>query len=230
MNAPVEKLLGLGLYTPAEAALYARVHGNLLSRWLFGDARGAPVVDPQLRDLEGEKVVTFLDFVQSLAIRAIRQTRKVPLQKIREAIEAAKQLYKIDYPFAIKHTTYLLGKEVVIRTPCDKAKFVQLTGKAKRNRLLTEVAELYLEDLSFDANGLANRYLAWKKDEYEIVMDPHQRFGEPLLPSCGYTARALFDAYRIEGGIDQAAKCYGVEPAEVKAAIEYFDHLQTPVA
>jgi uncharacterized protein (DUF433 family) len=189
MITGVEKLVGVGLYTPAEAALYARVHNSLMNRWLFGDARGNSVIKPQIGVIDDEKIITFLDFVQTLAIRAIRQTRKVPLQKIREAIDQAKRLYRIDYPFAIKHTTYLL-----------------------------------------DANGLACRYRAWKKDGYEVIMDPHQRFGEPLLPSCGYTARTLFDAYRIEGGIEQAAKCYGVELAEVKTAIEYFDHLQTSVA
>lgn len=56
-------------------------------------------------------------------------------------------------------------------------------------------------------------------------MDPHTRFGEPLLPS-GYTAMTIWDAIRAEGGIDRAAKAYGIPKEEAQAAYQFVvDHL-----
>ncbi len=57
-------------------------------------------------------------------------------------------------------------------------------------------------------------------------MHPDRRFGEPLVTSCGYTARALFESYHAEGGVAAAAEAYGVTREEVELACSYFDHLQ----
>ncbi len=78
-------LPNVGLYTPAEAAHYARVPTALMVRWIHGNKQGDAVVTAELPN-DIEKTVTFVDFVQSLAIRAIRLHHRVPLQKIREAI------------------------------------------------------------------------------------------------------------------------------------------------
>ena len=60
-----------------------------------------PVFDPQLNAEEaGEKIVTFLDFVQALAIRRLRNEWHLPLQKIREGYYRAKKDFKLKYPFA----------------------------------------------------------------------------------------------------------------------------------
>ena len=64
--------LGIGIYTPEEAAFYARVKTQVLNRWLFGDGRGANVVKPERCGKDEDRIVTFLDLVQAIAIR--RQT------------------------------------------------------------------------------------------------------------------------------------------------------------
>lgn len=217
----VSKKLGVGLYSPSEAALYARVAPQLMSRWLFGTKRDEPVIQPQLSD--SERLVTFLDFVQAMAIRAIRIVKNVPLQTIREAVEKARTKYDIEYPFAVEHTTYLFGSEILIRRPDDNLE--QVTGKRSGQLMVKVVAELYMDDLSFGANGLASKYTAWKERDLEIVMDPQIRFGEPLLTSCHYSAQTLWEAYKAEGGIENAAKAYGVSNDDVKLACKYFDHL-----
>src|SRR5687768_6967785 len=141
MVAQARELLGLGLYTPAEAAMYARVPTSTVSRWIHGTTGGLPAVRAQV-PASDEKVVTFLDFIQSLAIRAIRTTRKVPLNKIRETVERAHEQYGIEYPFARRHTTYLLGDEVLL----DLRDFglVQVTGKQANQLAMKKVVEIYL--------------------------------------------------------------------------------------
>jgi uncharacterized protein (DUF433 family) len=225
MICGTDKLLGIGLYTPREAAFYARLHTRTLNRWLYGDSQGEPVIEPERgRD---DKSVSFLDFVQTLAIRAITQMPKphrVSLRKVREAVDEAKKRYNVDYPFAMEHTTYLFGNDVIIRRRDDG--YVQLTGHAKGNWMLSEVVELYMKRLDYDALGIACKYTAWGEGDSLIVMNPQARFGEPMFPKYGYTASTLWEAVLSEGSVRAAAKTYGVPEDAVEAACGYFDHLQ----
>lgn len=84
MVAKLRNTLGNGLFTVAEAALYARVSPQMMARWLFGNRKGQSVLHPQFR--AESRFVSFLDLVQTLAIREIRIQRKVPLPKFRQAI------------------------------------------------------------------------------------------------------------------------------------------------
>lgn len=98
MVAKLKRFLGNGLYTVPEAALYARVPTGIMTRWLFGTKSGKSIIDPQFgRD---NRLVSFLDLIQTLAIREIRIQKRVPLAKFRQAIKVAKQKYNLDFPFA----------------------------------------------------------------------------------------------------------------------------------
>jgi uncharacterized protein (DUF433 family) len=213
-------LLGVGLYTPSEAALYARVPARMLRRWFYGTKERRAALRPQF---SGEdKTITFLDFVQTLAVREIRLRHGVPLQRIRQAVEVARKV-GVEYPFARPHKTFLFGQDIAIQL--DDGRLVQASGKHKTNTLMKRIVELYLRDLTFGPNGLAASYLAFKWNACEITMDPKVRFGEPMIRSSGYSARALWEAVESEGGIKEAAEAYGVEEAEVEAAYRYYDYL-----
>jgi uncharacterized protein (DUF433 family) len=222
--AQPESLLGIGLYTPPEAAFYARLQTRTINRWLYGNKAGKKVVSTQLAATGDEKIVTFLDFVQSLAIREIRSRHsRVDLDKIREAVDLAEER-GIPYPFAVKHTAYLFGDNIVLKI---NNQLIQASGSSRKNLVMKEVAQLYLKDLSFAPDtGLADAYTAWHgRSGKRVVMNPRIRFGEPVVESCGYTAQTLWEAYEIEGGIDEAADAYGVTKDEIELALEYQDHL-----
>src|SRR5205823_770054 len=102
-----------------------------MGRWLFGDRQGEAVLRPQLAEAN-ERIVTFLDFIQALHIRQIRTDTKyrIPLTKIREAIETARETYDVVYPLAMDHTTFLYGKEIGIKLRDDQndEQYVEVTG------------------------------------------------------------------------------------------------------
>jgi uncharacterized protein (DUF433 family) len=224
MESVADKL-GVGIYSVAEAARYARVSTKLVDRWIFGTGPGDAVISPQARQ---EKVITFIDFVQTMAIRAIRQVHKVPLQKIRQAVQIAEQEYGLSHPFARKHTTFLAGAEISIKIGIDEqgqAEYVEASGPHRRNRLLTKVVEIYLLDLTFDDQSLASQYCAFRYGDAVVDMKPTIRFGEPLVTSCGYSAQTLWEASKSEGSIEAAAKAYGVRAEEIEVACRYYDYL-----
>jgi uncharacterized protein (DUF433 family) len=232
-QSPLKMPLNVGVYTPAEAAFYARIRTQLLNRWLFGGV-GKSVVDADFTDRD-HRIVTFLDFVQALSIREIRRQYNVPLAKIRQAYLTARHALGIKHPFALKHSTFLFGDfqnhpdrcEVVIARPNEAPDYVQLTGKAAGNKMIAEVAELHMRRIEYGRDGLAQSYCAWSAGpQIKIVMDPRRRFGEPVVTSCGYSAQALWEACRAEGGVSRAAKAYGVHSRDVAAAVEFIDYLQ----
>jgi uncharacterized protein (DUF433 family) len=238
-------LLGIGIYTPSEAALYARVTTGLMNRWVFGNRQGESVIVPQIGATE-DKDVSFLDFVQTLAIRRIRKEHPgVSLQSIRDAYFRARDEFKTPYPFALDSTRIgLFGppdepkKQVIWLCVGENEegakKYFQLTGKKHHNQMIGEVVRSYAYRLVFDeTTKLATKYLAYptvKEATEYIVMDPQVRFGEPFFESCGYTARTLFDAYVSEGSPARAAKVYGVTTEQVELAMEFFDYLSPAAA
>lgn len=220
MNAVSERL-GVGLYTPSEAAFYSRVPLQTLNRWFYGNEQGQLVTAPRFG--ENERVVTFLDFVQAMAIRNVRLNHRIPLPKIRDAIERAKDEYEVDYPLARKKTIYQFGHDIYIHLDGIR----KLTGGNLDQSVMEPVVELYMRDLGFDAEGLAASYTAFDWHGRQITMNPEIRLGEPLLSTCCYSARTLWEASEAEGGIEAAAMIYGVAEEDVEAAYRYWDYLST---
>lgn len=226
VQAISQNLLGIGIYTPAQAARFARIQTRLMVRWIHGNKSGSPALRAQLPD-DPDKLVTFLDMIQAMAIRAIRLAEDIPLEKIRQFIEHAEQR-NLKYPFAREHTTYLFDGEIVVRIDED---IIELTGKYNSQTLIPPIAEPYLKDLHFDpTSGLANRYVAMTRDDRSVVLDPTIRFGEPTVEPCRYSVDTLLEAVQAEGSLEGAARAYEVETADIEIAQRYDDWLKPPVA
>lgn len=217
-------MLGVGVYTPQQAARYARLRTQTLNRWIHGNATGDSAVRAQLSD-DPDRFVTFLDLVQAMAIRAIRLEDKVPLQRIRQVVQIASDRFNVDYPFATRHTTYLFNDDIVIRLRDET--LVQITGKYKNHQLINQVVEVYAEDLVYDnVSKLARKYVAYRYKDREVVLDPLVRFGEPIVSPSGMSAESLVAAVRSEGTIENAMEVFGVDRNDIIAAQRYFDWLQ----
>lgn len=225
MIASVSDVTGIGIYSPAEAALYARIHQQTLRRWVFGASNGEAVIEHQTQD----GTVTFQDFVQTLAIRAIRQQHNVALPKIRSAIQFAEQSYGLRFPLARRHTMFLMGRELVICP--DGERYVLATGKSRSNLLIKQIAEPFLQELTFDDSGFASRYNLLRWGDFTATMDPSVQFGQPYLQECGVSTLALYEAFQSEGSIEAAADVYDVTPDAVRFACRlYVDYLPLTAA
>jgi uncharacterized protein (DUF433 family) len=223
-----DDLLRIGLYTPAEAALYARVPTRLLTRWLYGSAQGGAVVRPERGAQDAEHNVSFLDLVQALAIRVARLQYHVSLHKIRQAVDKAEQNYSLSHPFARPHVTYLYGSELVIKLGEDI--YVQASGKHMGNLMIKPIVEFYMKQLTFSHDGFANLYRPFEWHNCRVALNPQVRFGEPLIESCGYSAYALWQSVKAEGSIETAANVCGVTATEVETAYRYYDQILGRVA
>jgi uncharacterized protein (DUF433 family) len=216
---PTQLELGIGIYTPRQAAAIARISPQTMSR-LMRSRESRPAVQSQ--DASADRVVSFLDLVQAMAIRAIRRQRKVSLDKIKEFIAHAQESYGVEHPFARRHKTYLFGDEIVLQ---HNDQIIQLTGAFRHQDLIRPVVELYMQELSFDAAGLAKAYTPLQFGERSIVIDPTRRMGQPLVMPCGYSVEALLASFHAEGTIEKAAEVNAVDPEDVRLALRYDDYL-----
>jgi hypothetical protein len=225
--------LGKGLYTPAEAARYARVTTQLLSRWVHGSKAGRAVIHAQYAN-DSEKSISFLDFVQTLGVRnVVRQPERPSLKKVREAIDRVRAEFGVEYPFAQRHRVIFHAREIWVKLPPQPETddlYTQVTGtRGRRQTMMRNVVQLYLRDLDFSVSGEASRYRIFSYNNLDIWMDPHKRFGEPLLPS-GITPQTISQAVRTEGSDFAAAEAYGIQVEEVELALRFEDFLDSRVA
>ena len=241
MPVAEQSMLGVGIYSPLEAARYVRASGQRFRRWLYGTKRTLPVFDPDIPREGSREIVTFLDFAQALSVQDIRLNVGVPLQRIRQAYETARRDYGLEHPFAVKHGIFVFGnlndpKHCVLgiypeAQELDRdflgQKCVQLTGKKKGNQLISQVVQEYSKRLAYSTRGLADEYLAFERHGYRILMQPDCRFGKPYLEGLPYEAETLSNAAEYEGGVNRASELYEVPRNAVKAAIAYMKELDT---
>ena len=236
MIAKQKELIGLGLYTPGEAARFARIPSiGMTSRWAHGTRRHDPVIHPQLVE-DPERLITFLDFTQLQAIRSIRNyDESISLQKIRAAIDHVESKYDLDYPLAREHKIILHGDDLWINvkgmlSEDDPDLFTQVTGRRGRDQqMIREIAQLYQRDMHYLESGLPGKFDLYRSREGDrtITMDPKVRFGQPVLDS-GYSLDAILDAYRSEGGMEQASQALGISEGDIELAISCDDSLGLP--
>lgn len=221
---------GMGLYSIKEAASYAKVNAPLLSRWFFGTNARAAVRSATIDKTEG-KFLTFDEFVEALAISNLRYNYDVSLQKIREAIDEAKKIYKVDFPFSNKeHKTFIGGNDLLISLKGDQDIW-NLTGKNKRQKSFIKCIEPFIDDLEYEDKDAPTAYRAYKylTDEGKMIfvrMHPKFNFGAPIVGGTGYTAETLYKAAKAEGSEEKAADNYEVNVDFVKAAVRYWQDIK----
>lgn len=210
----------VGLYTVTEAACYARLHHTTAHRWIQLTRK-----QRQLGPLDNTELdVSFLDFVQLLAVRALRR-EGVTLPRIREAVEVATKEFSLEYPLAHKdNRVYSDGRDVHIKIG-EEDSSIQLSGKHRRQRNLPHVEMVYLRDLSFDEDNRPTEYHAFKHRDVLIFQRPGVSFGAPMVRDTPFTAIALADAVKAEGSIEAAAGAFGASVDQVEAAVRYIDFL-----
>jgi len=234
-------MLGIGIYSPIEAARYARAPSQRFRRWIYGTKKTMPVFDPDIPRDGSREIVTFLDFAQALSVQDVRLNVKVPLQQIREAYETARRDYGLAHPFAVEHGIFVFGnlndpKRCVLGIyPADEEvdrdflgrKCIQLTGKKKGNQLISQVVQEFSKHVAYSPEGLAEEYCAFEKYGCRILMQPDCRFGKPYIEGLVYEAETLANAAKYEGGSKRASELYEVPENAVKAAIAYMKELDT---
>lgn len=214
-------LLGVGLYTPAEAAAYTGIPAGQIRRWLFGYTSGgkqyAGLWQPQL---EGETTQA-LGFHDLLEVRFVHAFRRhgVSLQAIRRASAHARELYNQPYPFTCKR--FQTDGRSIFSTVLEETGDDTLLDLVKKQYTFKQVITPSLYRGIEYNNDTAQRWYPLSRNR-RVVLDPARNFGKPILTETGMTVDAIVCAWHGEGqDVRRVAALYEVPVAEVEAAIQF---------
>lgn len=219
-------MAGNGLYTVAEAALYARMSPQTAHSWFFQGRRSPRVRHATIFD-DQQRYLTFAEFAEAVAIRFLRRNYNVQLQSIRDGIKYVKEAHpEIEFPLTQERSKIrIYQKQLFIYMDGDEESPVQISGKSKGQKHMTECFLGYLNDFKFNHQGLVDSYVAYPFKSQVITMSPRQNMGAPMVAGTGFSAETLYNAVKQEGGIERAARIYEVNPEAVEAAFKYWDEL-----
>jgi uncharacterized protein (DUF433 family) len=216
-------LIGVGLYSPAEAAALTSIPSRKIHRWLRGhDIDGQeypPLWTSYLEKFAVESLyLSFLDLVQLRVADAFIREGLSP-QKVRRAIQYGAEIVSSEYPFASARFR-TDGKTVILHVLDAEQGDERLIDLFKHGQyLMQKVIEPSLKGLEFDGDTAARWWPLGRAKG--IVIDPKRQFGQPIDDATGVPTSILAQAAKAEGSAAQAAKLYMVPTSSVNRAVAF---------
>ena len=212
-----DELVGLGLYTPAEAADLTNIPARRITRWLSGHRAGGkryePLWTPQVRLASGGVHLGFLDILEIRVTDALIASG-LSAQSVRRAIRLARDELHLSHPLA-SHRFSVDGKRLILSVvdPDGTERSLDLLN---RQYVLRRLVERSLKDVDFEDS----QPLRWwpKGRAAGIVVDPARSFGRAIEDTTGVPVEILSRAVDAEGSPEAAARAYEVPLKAVRRA------------
>jgi len=235
MAKPRPRLLGVGMYTRADAVRLLKMTPSRVTRWVRGysywlahaarpERRAQPpVVRTRLPRIGGTLLISFLDLMELRVVKALID-QGISLQHVRRVAEIASEVFLTPYPFASRRI-YTDGVEVFasLSREAGLASLIELSSRHAQI-IAGQVVAQYMMELDFDPqSSLAERWWPLGKN-VPVVLDPRVAFGAPVVAG---TATRTDIVAALAGALDVAvaADAYRMRPNEVEAAIEFESQL-----
>ncbi|MCM2475388.1 hypothetical protein HGO38_18055 [Rhizobium sp. CG5] len=217
-------LIGLGLYTPAEAGKLLRVPTSKITRWLRGhsiDGKSYPALWKPEVDLGDDRLILgFRDLMEVRVADAFIRAG-VSAIRVRTAIQIAREALGQDHPLSTDRFR-TDGREIFLRifeTGPDGEERERLLNLFRRQYEFKGIIDPILKTVDFGEDG--NPLLWWPGGRrLNVVVDPSRSFGQPIDASSSVPTNVLAAAAQQEGIIG-AARAYEVPEASVRRAIEF---------
>jgi uncharacterized protein (DUF433 family) len=213
-------LIGIGLYTPAEAQQLIGVPSGKLIRWLRGHVvkhvEYRPLWTPQIDLGDGKVYLGFRDLMEARVANAFIKAGLSP-QKVRKAIEIAREIVSDDHPLSTARLR-TDGKTVFLQR-------IELSGDEslidlfRKQYAFNRIIEPSLRDLDYE-DGIPSRWWPATKSR-GIVIDPTRAFGQPIDDRTGVPTVVLARAAESAGSIEAAARVWRVPPESIRRAQAY---------
>ncbi len=227
------KLIGVGLYTRADAARLLDLSPPRVSRWAKGDTywltyspspmrrRQPPVVKSRLSKLRGGYWLSFLDLMELRVIKALVDQHDLSLQHVRKIGTLASRIFDTPYPFASRRI-FTEGDRVFasLTRDADLSEMVELADVKHRQLIAGELFDQYLSAVEFEKKSmLAIRW--WPRGRnVPIVLDPRVAFGAPVVEGTGTRTNVIAALARTEKQ-ETAADAFELPYPAVNAAVEF---------
>ena len=221
VSSSSDALIGIGLYTVAEAARLVQVRPSRISRWLRGhDVEGRsyePLWRPQV-DLGDDGI--FLGFRDLQEVRVVKAfiAKGLSPQRVRRAIMLAGELVDDERPLSTKRFR-TDGRSIFLQVVEEDGQ-TRLTDLFRQQFAFREMLEQSLSNIEYDDAGAPS--LWWPLGRAgSVIMDPARSFGQPIEAETSVPTATLAAAARAEGSAENAARAWSVPLRAVRRAVEF---------
>jgi len=213
-------LIGTGIYSVGEAALYVGVPRAQLARY-FADPERSGLLRPTHGRIGKDRALSFLDLIEATVTARLRR-EGVSMQAIRRARENLIAYTNSAHPFAHERLA-VWGRSIVHaeQVPPSDQRYIDLE---RLQVCFPAVIEPYLKTIDYDADSHLAARLRLSPG---VVLDPRICFGAPIVQRVAMPTHTLVSAWRAnEYKIDNVVRMFPrTSPDDVQAAIEFEDRL-----
>lgn len=220
------------LYTVKDAALYLGVPQSTMGDWARGYAKqlpdrpevvSGPVITAAQSSGKGPRI-PFIGLAEGLVAAAFRQAG-VSLQHIRRAVEILEEEVGLEHAMASRRL-YTDGAKVLYDySEHGEHELSKLTVVINRQGVFGDVVERYLERITYDEEGWAERLRLPITEHPVLEVDPKRAFGEPVFMKGGARMKDVLDRFLAGDSIQEVALDYEVGLSDVeevvRAALEH---------
>ena len=223
-------LIGVGLYTPAQAARLTGIGAGKIARWLRGHQAGGVSYEALWQsqvDLEdGHVYLGFRDLMETRVVDAFIR-HGISARSIRRAIRIAQDQLGIDHPLSTRR--FRTDGRTIFIDVCNEDGTTSLIDLFRSQYAFRQIIEPSLKNIEFDSMGAPARWWPLGR-ESRILVDPGRSFGRPIEAVSGIPAELLANAVEAEGSVEAAARAWDVPVASVRRALAFHDRLDLPQA
>lgn len=227
---------GIGIYSQVDAARLLRMTPSRLRRWVNGytywlrsedsakqQARPPVIHKSDLPVIDGWVALSFLELMELRVVKALVDTKGVPLQAVRRAAAQASEVFGTPHPFASRRVFAENKRIYASLSSGGGPEIIELAHGRTLQVVLGELIPL-MEEVEFDEpSSLAHRWWPLTKSE-PVVLDPGIMFGAPVIAGTRIrTSIAAETARKIP--VDAAGAAFGVSSRHMAAAIRFEDLL-----
>ena len=200
------------LYTPYEAARYLSMHPNTVYYWIDTEAQSANL------SVAGKRSLTFQNLVELYVLKALREIHKVPLQKIRAAVDYFRNKEHIEHPLSDLQLSTdrhnILYKE-----------FSRLINASESGQLeFGEIIAPYLKRIERRPDNVPVRIYPFTNKRHFgkfVSIDPCIQFGKPCVAGTRIKTSAIVERFKAGEKKAELAKDYELTPRQISEAISY---------
>lgn len=230
-------LLGVGIYTRAEAARLLHLTPGRVSSWVRGyryswgpkhrRRRGAqpPVIRTDIPVIDGTLAISFLELMELRVVKHFRE-QGIPLQTVRVAWQHAAQAFQTKHPFADRRV--FVDEARIFMALDDQPAVPDVLEISSRKQPFQVIAGPFfarsLREAEFDERTQLVRRWWPRGRDVPIVLDPRIAFGAPVI--AGTRIRTDILALYAESRRPQlVARAFGLDFEQVRAAINFESQL-----
>jgi uncharacterized protein (DUF433 family) len=229
----MDGLIGIGVYTPAEAGRLIQIPAPKISRWLQGhcvnNREYRPLWKSQIQLPDGRLYLGFRDLMEARIAGKFIAFGISP-QRVRAAIQLAQQVIGDERPLSTDRFR-TDGRDIflrVVETDEEGRERERLLNLFRQQYEFRQIIEPLLKNLDFDDQGTP--YQWWPLGKHgKIVVDPQRAFGQPLDAATSVPTVALAAAAANQGAA-RAARFFDVPPASVRRAVAFERMMETRAA